>query len=282
MKKPNKYETHIKPRLKEIENWLKEGIARDEISKRLELGHSTIAGYRPRYPELDQVYNEDDIRKGKIRAKPLNQEKKEDARPEQVEIIKENNAPVAEEYQEETVSKEDVENPDVVETFKKLAFGYISDIEDNITETIFSAAGKELKRRERQVKRKMPVSPNLDALKLINDGGLVDVIRNYDSEVRSLKAQVDELQKVDYPDTGSILDIIRKEFDERLSIKNKIIKELRGSIEEIREDIKKKGIAIRELKSENIKFEQRLNEALEDTNDVDDFISDHLGELGFE
>lgn len=53
--KPNKYETLVKPRLKEIEEWRRIGWKEDEIAKELGISRSTFAQYKQLYPELSDT-----------------------------------------------------------------------------------------------------------------------------------------------------------------------------------------------------------------------------------
>lgn len=53
--KPNKYETLVKPRLKEIEEWRRIGWKEDEIAKELGISRSTFARYKQLYPELSDT-----------------------------------------------------------------------------------------------------------------------------------------------------------------------------------------------------------------------------------
>lgn len=272
----NKYETNIKPRLKEIEAWLLEGVQRQEIYKRLEIGHATLPPYREKYPELDKIFLEDDIRKGRKKTAKTNVFSDQPG-----EIVKAKNIRktecVDEKPIEKPVVKEEPKDNNIIEALKKLAFGYIADIEEISDETIFSQAGKELKKRVREVKRKMPVHPNLDALKLISDEGLVEIVKNYDSETQKIKI-------VDQLDIEPILEKVRAEFEERLGIKNQIIQELRDGVKDIQESLKKKDIAIKELKSKSFQFEEKFNEILkelEDRKDIDDFVNDYKDEMGW-
>lgn len=48
----NKYETHVKPRLTEIEMWLKKGLSEEQIYTNLGVGKTSWHNYKNKYPEL--------------------------------------------------------------------------------------------------------------------------------------------------------------------------------------------------------------------------------------
>lgn len=50
--KPKKYETLVKPRLKEIEEWRRIGWTENEIAKELGINRTTYCRYKQMYPEL--------------------------------------------------------------------------------------------------------------------------------------------------------------------------------------------------------------------------------------
>jgi hypothetical protein len=50
--KQNKYETLVKPRLKEIEEWQRAGWTADEMAKELGIDRATFFRYKSIYPEL--------------------------------------------------------------------------------------------------------------------------------------------------------------------------------------------------------------------------------------
>ena len=55
-------------------------------------------------------------------------------------------------------------------------------------------------------------------------------------------------------------------------------------VKDIQESLKKKKIAIKELKSKSFQFEEKFNEILkelEDMKDVDDFVNDYKDEMGW-
>lgn len=50
-----KYETHVLPRLEEIEAWARDGLTDKDIANNLAIGYSTINDYKARYPELREA-----------------------------------------------------------------------------------------------------------------------------------------------------------------------------------------------------------------------------------
>ena len=52
----SKYETHVKPRLKEIEEWLKEGATEEEVAKALGVAVSSLNLYKNQYMELSTAF----------------------------------------------------------------------------------------------------------------------------------------------------------------------------------------------------------------------------------
>ena len=50
-----KYETHVKPRLKEIENWKKVGATDEQIANQLGIGVSTFYDYRKQHKEFSDT-----------------------------------------------------------------------------------------------------------------------------------------------------------------------------------------------------------------------------------
>lgn len=50
--RPTKYETNVKPRLKEVEAWRNAGWSEEEIADELHITRQTLATYRKRYPEF--------------------------------------------------------------------------------------------------------------------------------------------------------------------------------------------------------------------------------------
>lgn len=54
--RPSKYETHVKPKLKEVEKWLREGASEKEIyNDRLHIGKDAWISYKKKYPELNEL-----------------------------------------------------------------------------------------------------------------------------------------------------------------------------------------------------------------------------------
>ncbi len=52
MPRPDKYLTHVEPRLLEIEAWARDGTIDSDISKKLGVAYSTFKTYRHKYPAL--------------------------------------------------------------------------------------------------------------------------------------------------------------------------------------------------------------------------------------
>lgn len=48
----SKYQTHVEPRLKDIEHWCRDGLTEEEIIKRLGVGASSFARYKNEFREL--------------------------------------------------------------------------------------------------------------------------------------------------------------------------------------------------------------------------------------
>lgn len=49
MARPNKYETHVAPRLVEIEDWVRNGATDEEVAKRLGIAYSTLREYKDEF-----------------------------------------------------------------------------------------------------------------------------------------------------------------------------------------------------------------------------------------
>lgn len=58
MGRPNKYETHVKPRFEDIVKWLKLGATEKEIAKNLGINKSTFIDYKNKYSELSDLIKE--------------------------------------------------------------------------------------------------------------------------------------------------------------------------------------------------------------------------------
>lgn len=58
--RPSKYETHVLPRMIEIEGWARDGLIDEQIAKNLGVALSTFMTYKKKYPELS-----DTLKKGK-------------------------------------------------------------------------------------------------------------------------------------------------------------------------------------------------------------------------
>jgi hypothetical protein len=58
--RPSKYETHVEPRLIEIEGWARDGLIDEQIAKNLGVAYSTFKEYKKKFPDLM-----DALKKGK-------------------------------------------------------------------------------------------------------------------------------------------------------------------------------------------------------------------------
>lgn len=50
--RPNKYYTHVEPRLIEIEGWARDGLIDEQIAKNLGVAYSTFKTYKNKFPDL--------------------------------------------------------------------------------------------------------------------------------------------------------------------------------------------------------------------------------------
>lgn len=67
MARPNKYETHVAPRLSEIGDWVRNGAADEEIIKRLRIGKSAFYQYKREFSEFsDTLKNTRDAVDGQV------------------------------------------------------------------------------------------------------------------------------------------------------------------------------------------------------------------------
>lgn len=55
MARPNKYETHVAPRLGEIADWVRNGATDNEIAQRLDIGMSAFYEYKREFSEFSEV-----------------------------------------------------------------------------------------------------------------------------------------------------------------------------------------------------------------------------------
>ena len=55
MPRRNKYETHVKPRLDEVEAWLRDGMTNKEVAKKLRVSEDSLYTYQKKYPELKSL-----------------------------------------------------------------------------------------------------------------------------------------------------------------------------------------------------------------------------------
>lgn len=52
MARPSKYDTHVAPRLKEVQAWARDGATGEEIAKKLGISEDRFYDYKKRYPEF--------------------------------------------------------------------------------------------------------------------------------------------------------------------------------------------------------------------------------------
>ena len=55
MARPSKYETHVVPRLEEINDWVRNGATDAEIAKRLGVSRDSLIEYKKAYPEFSDI-----------------------------------------------------------------------------------------------------------------------------------------------------------------------------------------------------------------------------------
>lgn len=53
--RPSKYETHVLPRMIEIEGWARDGLIDEQIAKNLGVAYSTFMTYKKKYSELSEA-----------------------------------------------------------------------------------------------------------------------------------------------------------------------------------------------------------------------------------
>jgi len=53
--RPSKYETHVAPRLVEIEDWVRNGATDEEVRERLGIAESTFYEYKKEFSEFSEV-----------------------------------------------------------------------------------------------------------------------------------------------------------------------------------------------------------------------------------
>ena len=56
MGRPSKYETHVKPYIKDIRKWVKAGATDEEIAKGLGVALSTLSSYKNQFSELSEAF----------------------------------------------------------------------------------------------------------------------------------------------------------------------------------------------------------------------------------
>lgn len=55
MARPNKYESHVAPRLNEVADWVRNGATDNEIAQRLDIGMSAFYEYKRGFSEFSEV-----------------------------------------------------------------------------------------------------------------------------------------------------------------------------------------------------------------------------------
>ena len=54
MARPSKYETHVKPRLSEVADWVRNGSSDKEVARRLGIAADSLIEYKKRFPEFSE------------------------------------------------------------------------------------------------------------------------------------------------------------------------------------------------------------------------------------
>lgn len=54
MARPSKYETHVKPRLVEVEDWVRNGASDKQVGERLGISADTLIVYKKQFPEFSE------------------------------------------------------------------------------------------------------------------------------------------------------------------------------------------------------------------------------------
>ena len=55
MSRRSKYETHVKPRLDELEAWIRDGLTNKEVAKKLRVSEDSLYTYQKKHPELKEL-----------------------------------------------------------------------------------------------------------------------------------------------------------------------------------------------------------------------------------
>lgn len=56
--RPNKYDSHVKPKLNVIAAWMRNGLTIDQVAKNLGVAAGTMYEYQKKYPELSEALKE--------------------------------------------------------------------------------------------------------------------------------------------------------------------------------------------------------------------------------
>lgn len=54
MSRPSKYETHVKPRLSEVEDWVRNGASDKQVAERLGISADTLIEYKKQFSEFSE------------------------------------------------------------------------------------------------------------------------------------------------------------------------------------------------------------------------------------
>ena len=58
MARPNKYETHVAPRLEEIKDWVRNGATDEQVAQRLGINPDTLYTYKKKFSEFSEILKE--------------------------------------------------------------------------------------------------------------------------------------------------------------------------------------------------------------------------------
>jgi hypothetical protein len=146
--KSDKYYTNVKPRFKEIKQWLKDRIPRGEINKRLGVGDTTMTRCRRTYPELNQLFVD----------------AKNPPKPNETATIPD--APTVAEQPKIINPKLDDK---ILYRLKLAALGHASDVSETIEEERYSPDDKYLGKRVKTIERQVVFPPNVEAIKFLSE-----------------------------------------------------------------------------------------------------------------
>lgn len=58
MARPNKYETHVAPRLEEVKDWVRNGATDEEVAQKLGISYSTLKQYKKEFSAFSATLKE--------------------------------------------------------------------------------------------------------------------------------------------------------------------------------------------------------------------------------